>query len=205
MAWWNRVNQLLAARGMSAADLARASGIPAKLMYKYLEGKVDNPRGDALKRMADALGTSEQFLRFEVTTVELKRIPLLSLKDIGRIKKGQPPIDAWDGVTYVAVPKDVSNQAFGVAIAGDESNSPEIGPNDIVVCEPEAPRLPGKYVLAVFERVGRAVIGRYKPARMGDADNFQILHDNSHYPTDEVDKRNPGFVVARATKHIRDI
>lgn len=205
MQWWTRITQLLSARNMTPADLARVAGIEPKLMYKYLEGKVLNPRGDNLKRIADALDSSEQFLRYGVAVVELKRIPLLALKDIARLRKSQRPSDVWDGVSYVAAPKDVSDQAFGVAIGGDESNTPEIGPDDIVICEPEAVKLPGKYVVVVLEKPRRALIGRYQPSRLNQTDKFKIAHDNPHYPTEEIDKKNPGFVVARATKHIRDL
>lgn len=208
MKWWERTEQLLRTRGMTPADLARASGVGTKLVYKYLDGKVENPRGDTLKKLADALSTSEQFLRYGVppsVAIELKRIPLLTLRQIGGLQKGRDPREIWDGVSVVSVPKDVEDQAFGVALDGDESNSPEIGPRDILILEPNAPRLPGRYVLAIAQKMKRGFIGRYRPARVDSDDEFKVVPGNPDYPPVEIGQGNPGFLVARATKHIREI
>lgn len=208
MNWWTRADQLRRQRGLSFAALGRAVGIDRQLCQKHMKGSVINPRGELLRRYADALETTEQFLRYGVppsSLVELKRIPLLTLKDIGGLKKGQDPHTAWDGVSVVAVPKSMSDEAFGVTLDGEESVGEEFSTGSIVICEPAQPPVAGKYVIAVVENLQRALLGKYRPKRLGSHDEFTVDPVNTHSPEVEINRKMRGFVVARAVKHIRDI
>jgi transcriptional regulator with XRE-family HTH domain len=83
--WYDRARRLMDAGGINAAELARRAGIHEKTIYKYLDGKVDQPRGDTLSRIARVLSVSDQYLRFgEPTSIvtELARVPLLRLADM---------------------------------------------------------------------------------------------------------------------------
>ena len=208
MNWWTRADQLRRARGLSFAALGRAVGIDRQLCQKHMKGSVQNPRGELLRRYAQALQTTEQFLRYGVppsSVVELKRIPLLTLKDLGTLKKGQDPHTAWDGVSVVAVPKSVSSEAFGVTLDGEESVGGEFSTGSIVICEPAAPPVSGKYVIAVVETEPRALFGKYRPKKLGSQEAFTISPANPDAPNVEINRKEPGFVIARAVKHIRDI
>ena len=61
--WTKRLNGALKTSGWSKAELARRSGISYDSLNKYLAGKVDQPRGDSLPRLAQALGVSALWLR----------------------------------------------------------------------------------------------------------------------------------------------
>lgn len=207
MKWWDRLARLLRDRDMRPADLARATGINPKLIYKYLDGKVNNPRGDVLRRIAAALGTTEQELLFGVAVgsglVELKRIPLVTLEQLGTLRRGRDPRSVWDGVSVVAVTKDVTSKAIGVQL-DDESNEPEFKAGEVIVVDPTKPPTPGRFVVAVREDLKRAVFGRYQPLNAAGS-SFRVVPTHEFFPPVEVDKNHPGFVVARAVKHIRDI
>lgn len=53
--WWQRVEAKRKERGWSKAELARRARISPTNMTKYLAGKVAQPRGDAIQRIAQAL------------------------------------------------------------------------------------------------------------------------------------------------------
>lgn len=53
--------------GMKVPDVARASGINQTNIYKYLEGKVEQPRGDTVERLAKAVKRPALWLRTGVT------------------------------------------------------------------------------------------------------------------------------------------
>jgi len=60
--WHHRALDILAARGWSRAELARRAGLPKDRIYKYLTGAIEQPRGNAIKAIAAALGVSEVWL-----------------------------------------------------------------------------------------------------------------------------------------------
>lgn len=49
--------------GWTKAELARRSGVPVDNVTKYLAGRVKQPRGDQLDRLAEALGLDPLYLR----------------------------------------------------------------------------------------------------------------------------------------------
>src|SRR5690349_21822915 len=68
MAWHENLVGLLKERGWSVPDLARAMGAAEDKalidrLYKYTSGEVDNPRGNAMGAIAQALGITEAQLR----------------------------------------------------------------------------------------------------------------------------------------------
>lgn len=207
MNWWDRVSRLLREKDMRPADLARATGINPKLIYKYLDGKVSKPRGEALRQIAAALGTTEQILLYgspERDTVQLRRIPLLTIEELGQLGPDQDPREIWDGVTVVAVPEDVDSKAFGVVL-NDESNEPEFSAGEVVICEPQIRYTPGRYVIAVRRDLKRAFFGRYQPTGSDSGRSFRLIPLNEFFPPVDFDPDHPGYVVSRATRHIRKI
>ena len=57
--WVKRLNEALRKSGWSKAELARRSGVDYDSLNKYLAGKVEQPRGDSLPRLARALGVGD--------------------------------------------------------------------------------------------------------------------------------------------------
>lgn len=206
MTWWERLKQIMDARGLTPEQVAERAGVPVKSVYGYLNGQVANPRGNVLQRLAAAVGATELYIRHgaeAADVVDLRKIPLLTMNKLGTIRKGQSVLDVWDGVTVVAVPSEISDTAFGVVLQ-DDSGAPEFAAGDIIICDPKAEQVPGRYVLAAIDKLAAAFFGRFRPTSL-DRKRFQIIPVNAHYPTIEVDPENPGHIVARAIKHIRSI
>ena len=61
--WVKRLNDALQRSGWSKSELARRSGVNYDSLNKYLAGKVEQPRGDSLPRLARALGVGDLWLR----------------------------------------------------------------------------------------------------------------------------------------------
>ncbi len=66
--WVKRLNEALRQSGWSKKELARRAGINYDSLNKYLAGKVEQPRGDSLPRLAKSLGVSGLWLREGVGT-----------------------------------------------------------------------------------------------------------------------------------------
>ena len=85
-AWAVRLNEVWEQTGWSRAELATRAGVPKDSVYKYLKGKVVQPRGPNLNKLADALGLEHLWLREGVgpqfTKLE-EKIADEDLSDIG--------------------------------------------------------------------------------------------------------------------------
>ena len=203
----------LAPKGMTPEKLAAESGVGLKSVYNYLNvgrqgGRgTQNPRGDTIKKLATALGTTEQYLRFknaEPPVVGLKRVPLLRMNEIGTLKKGQEVRDVWDGVTFVAAPASVSNRAFGIEVT-DIANESRIHIGDTILFEPTSDPQPGDFVVAVVDGHRQALLRRFRAVDPLDSSTFLLMAENPDFPSVTVDAEHPGFVVGRAVKRITDI
>jgi transcriptional regulator with XRE-family HTH domain len=207
MEWWERLRGWIDERGWKPPELARRSGVNKDAIYKWLAGGVTNPRGSDLDRVLNCLDKSELELFYglsEARLTQLKEIPLLNMLNLGKLKRGQAAREVWDGVSTTTVGADVSGEALGVVL-DDESCAPEFHAHDIVIIEPDKPLIPGKYVIAVLEGEPHAVFRRYRPSGISAEAPFKLVATNPDYPEIDVTDAAPGFVVARATKHIRDI
>jgi transcriptional regulator with XRE-family HTH domain len=207
MEWWERLRGWTDDKGWKVPELARRSGVNKETIYKWLAGGVANPRGGDLDRVLNCLDKSDLELFYglsEARLTQLKEIPLLNILNLGKLKRGQAARDAWDGVSTTTVGADVSADALGVVL-DDESCAPEFHARETVIIEPDKPLIPGKFVVAVLEGDQHAVFRRYRPSGMSQAPPFKLVATNPDFPEIEVTEANPGFVIARATKHIRDI
>lgn len=207
MEWWDRLQQLTTVRGLTPEQVAERAGVPVKSVYGYLKGQVLNPRGSVMVRLAAAVGTTEGYLRLGSAgsqIIDLRKIPLLTMNEIGTLKPDQSIFDVWDGVALVAVPVDVPEGSFGVLL-DDDSGAPEFAKSDVIICHTKAERTPGRFVIAVVEGMQRAFFGRYRPSSIHDATCFQLVPTNTNYPTIDIGGAVAGHVVARALKHVRSI
>lgn len=62
--WHARMLALMEKQSLSVRDVSERSGIDYDSVFKYTKGKVEYPRGTRLKKLADALGTTEKELLF---------------------------------------------------------------------------------------------------------------------------------------------
>jgi len=140
MNWWDRLEHLRVAKRMKKRALAEASGVDYDSLLKYLAGKVENPRGDILARLAAAVGTTEAQLRGIVTNsltpLEGKAAKLSSVKVTGYVKAG-----IWQDVR-VEGPSDMDVPSMGgypadvqiAYIVDGESLNKVARDGDVLVC-----------------------------------------------------------------------
>lgn len=129
--WSKRLWQALSWKGWSQRELARRSGISEQKVYKYLQGKVHQPRGDTLVRLSDVLGVTESWLRSEIGPAK-ESIPI-----IGRVAAGE------SFIPYDEHPTTSPNQEFEFVLdhadpicieVRGESMLPVYRPGDYLIC-----------------------------------------------------------------------
>lgn len=110
MTWQTRARSLLKQRGWSVAELARRAHIEIQALYKQLRS-VKQPRGDVLKRIAAALGTTENWLRTGEGPPSIE-IPLE-----GYVSAGEAFVP-FDGGDFDAVAIDFGGQPIAAEVRG---------------------------------------------------------------------------------------
>lgn len=201
--WSERLRKRLDDLGMTPADLARVTGLNRDAVYKYFQGKVPNPRGDTLARIASAIGMQEPELRYGVTeTVSSQKIPLIAMNKLGTIEDTSQLKTVWDGVS-VFVAGDLSEGSFAVSLV-DDACAPDFPRGSIIVCDPSEAPSPGRYVVAIVDGLG-AVVRRYRKRDAG-APGYWLIADNPDFPDIHVaGETETARILGRAVKHIRDI
>jgi len=129
--WSNRLWRALNWKGWSQRELARRANIDEQKVYKYLQGKVDQPRGDTLLRLADCLGVTETWLRYEVGPA------IVNVPVVGRVASGEtfipfddnPLAEFDDELEFTLVDPD----PIAIHVHG-ESMLPAYRPGDFLIC-----------------------------------------------------------------------
>ena len=88
--WAKRLKEALRQSGWTKTELSRRSGVNYDSLKKYLAGKVEQPRGDSLPRLARSLGVSGLWLREGVG-------PKAAGKSPGGIGAGKEPLTPLGG------------------------------------------------------------------------------------------------------------
>lgn len=187
--------------------------MPEKSLYGYLNPSpgraISNPRGSTLARLAEAVGVSEQFLRFGeavIAAADLPKVPLIDMDKLGTLKPKHDPRSLWDKVSYVSADQHVPDKCFAVQVA-DESGLPEFHEGETLIIDPSAQLIPGRLVVVVMQDDQRVIFGRYKPKSHGDHKRFTITVPNPAYPEIEFGGANSprGFIIGRVVKHTRNL
>lgn len=208
--WHERLATKLKQLGWTKAELARRSGLKYHAVNKMLLGGVDNPRGDALDRMADALGVSKMWLLFGATgehTTSIgvettRRIPFVPLSEVNAMG-AVGSID--ESHVSVLAPSDVPATTIATRL-GDNSMAPDIGPDDMLLVDIAAAPKPGRTVLAYVVPLGTSVVRRYRVKGLDEsgAAVAELVPSNSDFPkitvTDDAVR-----VLGVVTHHIRQI
>ncbi len=129
--WSKRLLRALSWKGWSQRELARRAGLNEQKVYKYLQGKVDQPRGDTLLRLADTLGVTESWLRYEVGPA------VVNIPVVGRVAAGEsfvPFDDAPMGGGYEEIEFTLEDaDPIAIEVRGD-SMLPVYRPGDYLLC-----------------------------------------------------------------------
>ncbi len=92
--WAKRLKEALRQSGWTKTELSRRSGVNYDSLNKYLAGKVEQPRGDSLPRLARSLGVSGLWLREGVG-------PKAAGKSPGGIGAGKEPLTHLGGQAQI--------------------------------------------------------------------------------------------------------
>ncbi len=147
MTWWKRLDQRRQELGWSGAELARRAGIPYANINKYLNGKIEQPRGEEMQKLALAIGKSALWLRdgLELSDVEAAPIEgrLLPVAVVGKVEAGTfREVDDMDQSEreLLSLPADdrfPSARLMAFDVSGDSMNELRprpILPGDRVIC-----------------------------------------------------------------------
>lgn len=99
---------------------------------------------------------------------------------------------------------DLSDAAFAVDIT-DAACSPKIEAGDIVIIEPARAVEPGGYVVAYVDKLQTGVVRKYRPRHALDKTDFHLIATNDDFPAIHVSAENPGRIIGRAVKVIKNL
>lgn len=212
--WSRRLRTWIDEKGWSDAHYTRLvnenpkqKAISYTIIKKYLDGLVENPRGDALDRLARPFGRTGFELRHGAkleNETGVVRIPLLTMIDVGRLIRAESTFEAWEGRSVDVLSNDVGSGWFGVVVA-DDACAPKIRKGATVYCNPEAPVEPGVFVVAKVPGVAAGVCRRYRASDGFDDRKFNLVPENDDYPQYESTPENPIWIVGRIMKVLIDI
>ena len=194
-AWVKRVKELMPKAGFKTyQDLAYKAGISAGSLNQAMRG-MHLPRQTTIEKIANALGTTPQFLLYGDTMKASQRIPLLdsAAKVLSWLHDDSPKI----GMAEFVEPSgkiNLSNQAFAWKVSKNNME-PLFLFGDIVIFDsiPPAEKLP-PIVLAT------------EMTNDQEVDNLQVTTDN-WLPDDRllfgiIDRTNSGdFLISKKTEH----
>ncbi len=127
----NRLRDTLIEKNITAADLARKSGIRASSISDYLTGKYE-PKQDKIDAIATALNVSPAWLMGyanDETKVQATRIPVLGTVIAGAPAYAEENIIGWEEVTQKMASR---GKLFALKVKGD-SMLPKFEEGDIVI------------------------------------------------------------------------
>lgn len=165
MTWHDRLKLKLEELGWTSADLARATGFDPKLISKYINKGVDNPRGETIPKLAKALGVSEQWLMYgdagpientkyrENPNPDILQVPMISDRIFSLLVCGEMNFNnVLLGSEHMPFrKKDTHSNNLVLLTIRDSNNTPELNPGDSVYVDiTERPKY-GQYVASLIE------------------------------------------------------
>lgn len=129
--WSFRLRQTMAMKDVGVGELGRRTRLSRDNVYKYLQGRVAQPRGDVLERIAKALGVNEQWLRDGVGP-QYSTLPVVGY--VGAGESFTPYGDLAAGAPLDEIDFDVgAGDPIAVRVRGG-SMEPAYRPGDVLVC-----------------------------------------------------------------------
>jgi transcriptional regulator with XRE-family HTH domain len=125
--WHHRLLKALGRKGWSQTELARRADVPEQRVFKYIQGKVDQPRGDIIPRLARTLGVHSAWLRDGIGP-ELSAVPV-----VGYVGAGETFIPAADTQLGELALDMQADDPIAVIVRGT-SMAPVYRPGDHLLC-----------------------------------------------------------------------
>lgn len=147
MNWSKRLDERRVELGWSGKDLARQSGIPYANINKYLNGEIDQPRGDVMDRLARAIKKPKLWLLEGIEADDADATPgvskMVPVAIAGNVEAGAfREVDEFDQSEkeYITLPSDErfpKARQIAFDVSGDSMNDLKprpILPGDRVIC-----------------------------------------------------------------------
>lgn len=207
--WVSRLRALRKAKGWSVAEYHRRlsdmypnNPISIDSVRAYFRGRVAQPRGDILERLAAPFEKSGLYLRYGdkvANAQETSRIPLLSMNEIGTFDPAKAL--AWEGSSVVANKEDVENDLVAVQLP-DDSCAPDIKRGATVFCQLVQDGIvePGSLVVAKVPEIATGVCRKYRAIDIHDRRRFVLVPINTDYPEIESSPEHPITIFGRVVK-----
>lgn len=214
MDWQQRLLRRIEVLGWKQVELARRANINPDRLYKWLNPdnpkRVRSPRGDALERLAKAVGWKVPELLFGIGLEDARteadaamRLPLYDWEDLGMLDvKGRAK-----GLKVITdlprVDDTVGQDAFYTTVP-DDSNAPDIKEGDRVLCDPAKAPTAGKYVIAMVEGHPAPILARYevKKSKNGKPTVVALAPNNTAFETVRVTKMASLRILGRITHRV---
>lgn len=138
----NRLTRAMEARGIRATQLSQLTGLSKARISQYKNG-IYTPRGEALCRLAEALGVSEAWLMGKDCPMEaearelpadLSPLRLRPFPVLGRIACGEPLLAVEDTEEFMTAPED-TDADFCLIARGDSMVDARIFDGDEVLIQ----------------------------------------------------------------------
>ena len=208
--WAERLKRLLQDEGWSVAEFHRRVNsmngpqISLSSIHKYLDGKVEKPRGDILERLAAPFGKSELWLLYGDSisnSAKPSLIPLYTLTEIGTLDPVTRTVRASEVKSVVADREDVDAGLVAVKLT-DDSCAPDIKRGSTVFCNViQDDRIePGSLVVAKVEGLPEGVCRKFRPLDARDQRRFKLIAINPDYPDIEASPEHPAIIFGRVVK-----
>lgn len=117
--WSNRLQQALDDRGWSVRELSKRSMIPYDNVAKYLQGKVDKPRGETVAKLAQALDVDRLWLQEGVGRAKEYGVPVVGYVGAGGQITFLDDYAKGDGMDRVPPPPGAPASAVALIVRGD--------------------------------------------------------------------------------------
>lgn len=201
--------------GMTQSELASLCGYSRGRLSNW-EGATRMPSAQEIHKIANALKVSPAWLfcvtdnvaEYETNTGQLLLVPILTLEDLLNINliesidepKTQAELLKKFNTLGICINNETnySKKTFGLKIT-DNSMSPEICEKDLIIIDPTITPLPGKYVLASFERT-RPMLRKY---RKQNNESIELISINSDWPNQTYKTKDKKLVILGTAVELR--
>lgn len=133
MDWVDRLNEAFKAKDWSVARLSRESGVPTASLHKYLDRKVDQPRGNTLLMLARALDVDPLWLKEGVAPeIATTVVPIMGYVGAGAEIEPEFEQVPEGGLHQVEIPITLPDDLIAFEVRG-ESMLPMYRPGMVIV------------------------------------------------------------------------
>ncbi len=199
--WSHRLKEACERQGLSYAQLSRATGISSESINKYIQGAVDQPRGNTIDILADTLKVSKFWLLYGIdngdhslaiplspSQSDVHQVPFYGFKagmGGGGVIAVERPETYWPiPVGYLKQLRLESSDLIAIVVEGD-SMSPTLESGDQVLINRSDRNPAGAGIFAIHDN-DTLVVKRVEKIPSTEPARLKLISDNPHHGTYEV-------------------